>query len=92
MPNYDYECKQCERTFEVFQSIKEEPLAACPRCGGYIKRIINGGSGIIFKGSGFYSTDKQSGTKTPAGKDAPKAGETKPSKDAPKTDPVAAGK
>lgn len=59
MPNYDYECSKCNRVFEVFQRISEEPLKTCPTCGGRVKRLIGGGIGIIFKGSGFYSTDNK---------------------------------
>ncbi len=63
MPTYDYECTKCHYTFEVFQRISEEPVKVCPECGGVVKRLIGGGTGIIFKGSGFYTTDyKRSGT------------------------------
>ena len=58
MPTYEYECKSCSYHFEAFQSIKDEPLKKCPQCGKSVRRLINGGSGIIFKGSGFYITDK----------------------------------
>ncbi|MBN2145637.1 MAG: zinc ribbon domain-containing protein [Candidatus Aureabacteria bacterium] len=57
MPTYDYECNQCKKTFEVFQSIKAEKLKECPDCGGPVKRIIGTGAALIFKGSGFYETD-----------------------------------
>lgn len=43
--------------FESFQSIMDPPLQSCPACHGSLERIITGGSGIIFKGSGFYITD-----------------------------------
>jgi len=63
MPTYDYECKKCGHIFEVFQSISEEPLKECPKCGYEVRRLIGGGAGIIFKGSGFYVTDnKKSGS------------------------------
>lgn len=62
MPTYEYQCEKCEYLFEVFQSIHEEPLKSCPECGNGVKRLIGGGMGIIFKGSGFYSTDNRSGT------------------------------
>ena len=58
MPTYEYECKSCSHSFEAFQSIKDDPLEKCPQCGKKLRRLINGGSGIIFKGSGFYVTDK----------------------------------
>jgi len=58
MPTYEYECKSCGHTFEAFQSMSDAPLRECPKCGKEIRRLINGGGGIIFKGSGFYVTDK----------------------------------
>jgi len=57
MPTYDYKCSACEYRFEVFQGINEQPLRQCPRCNGTVQRIIGSGSGLIFKGSGFYITD-----------------------------------
>ena len=62
MPNYDYKCELCEQTFEVFQKMSDEKLTDCPQnqCAGTIKRLLGGGAGIIFKGSGFYQTDYRS--------------------------------
>ncbi len=58
MPTYDYECRNCRHTFEAFHSIKDEPLRKCPKCGkSSLRRLFGGGLGIIFKGSGFYTTD-----------------------------------
>ena len=57
MPTYEYECQKCGRSFEVFQSIKDAPKRTCPQCKGRLKRLMGTGAGIIFKGSGFYSTD-----------------------------------
>lgn len=57
MPTYEYECEKCKKVFDLFQSIKDEPIKKCPKCGGKVHRLIGGGSGIIFKGSGFYETD-----------------------------------
>jgi len=59
MPTYEYECRECSYTFEAFQSINDAPIKTCPLCGGDVKRLIGGGSGIIFKGSGFYITDSK---------------------------------
>ncbi len=57
MPTYEYECTQCGYRFEKFQMITAKPLEQCPKCGKKVKRLISSGSGIIFKGSGFYATD-----------------------------------
>lgn len=38
--------------------MSDEPLKNCPECGKDIRRLIHGGTGVIFKGSGFYVTDK----------------------------------
>jgi putative FmdB family regulatory protein len=63
MPTYEYECLNCKYRFEKFQTMTEEPLRVCPRCGGELRRLIGTGAGIIFKGEGFYHTDykRQSG-------------------------------
>ncbi|HLF14504.1 MAG TPA: zinc ribbon domain-containing protein [Bacteroidota bacterium] len=57
MPTYHYKCKACEREFEEFQGMSEDPLTRCPACGK--KKLIRliSGSGLVFKGSGFYLTD-----------------------------------
>jgi putative FmdB family regulatory protein len=57
MPTYEYECTKCKHVFEEFQKITEKPLLRCPKCRGKLRRLISGGVGIIFKGSGFYATD-----------------------------------
>jgi putative FmdB family regulatory protein len=67
MPTYEYECKSCGHSFEAFQSMSDAPLNDCPLCGKEVRRIINGGSGIIFKGSGFYVTDKKGGSGSAGG-------------------------
>ncbi|MDR1072389.1 MAG: zinc ribbon domain-containing protein [Treponema sp.] len=72
MPTYEYECKSCRHSFEVFQSMKDEPLKICPECGKEIRRLITGGSGVIFKGSGFYITDAQTNPAADGAKDAAK--------------------
>jgi len=64
MPTYEYECKSCLHRFDIFQSMSDEPLKICPECGKELRRLINGGTGVIFKGGGFYVTDKNSGGNT----------------------------
>jgi putative FmdB family regulatory protein len=73
MPTYEYECKSCSHSFEVFQSMNDPPLKICPECGSEVRRLIFGGTGVIFKGSGFYVTDKGKSGKT-AGKPCPANG------------------
>jgi putative FmdB family regulatory protein len=99
MPTYEYSCQKCGQIFEAFQSMRDEPFRECPKelCRlpkwghGKVKRLLGTGAGLIFKGSGFYSTDYRSDSyKEAAKKDtAPKtaeAGEKSPgSKDTAKS-------
>ena len=57
MPTYDYICDKCQKTFEFFQSMSDDPVKNCPECKNDIRRLVSGGTGLIFKGSGFYLTD-----------------------------------
>ena len=57
MPTYDYICKKCDHTFEYFQAMSDTRLENCPECKSKVRRLVSGGSGLIFKGSGFYLTD-----------------------------------
>ncbi len=59
MPTYEYECDDCKNIFEKFQGINDDPLTECTTCGGQVRRIIHGGAGLVFKGSGFYITDSR---------------------------------
>lgn len=73
MPTYDYECDACSHKFEKFQSITAPVVRKCPVCGKRkVRRLIGTGSGVIFKGSGFYQTDYRSESyRKAAKKDAP---------------------
>lgn len=82
MPTYEYECGKCSYVFEELQSISEKPLEKCPECGGRVNRLINGGAGILFKGSGFYVTDSK---KQSSASVSSKTSETKTSKKDAKT-------
>ncbi len=91
MPTYEYECAKCRKTFECHQSMKDKGFTTCPKefCRmkkwgrGKVTRLLGGGAGLIFKGSGFYITDYRSdGYKSAAKKDSgdassPKKTETK---------------
>ena len=68
MPTYQYECEACDHAFEILQSMLDEKLKKCPACDkNELNRLIGAGSGIIFKGSGFYETDYKR-------KESPKSG------------------
>lgn len=56
MPIYEYECLQCGKRTEVLQRMNEGPIAACPACGGEVKKLISSPA-FQFKGSGWYVTD-----------------------------------
>jgi putative FmdB family regulatory protein len=56
MPTYVYR-RQDGSTFEIDQRITADPLTECPTTGQPVTRVITGGAGLVFKGSGFYLTD-----------------------------------
>jgi putative FmdB family regulatory protein len=69
MPTYEYACEACGHAFEEFQSMSAKPIKKCPKCGkNKVQRLISGGAGFIFKGSGFYETDYRSPTYQAAAK------------------------
>ena len=70
MPIYEYQCEVCTDRFEVKQSMKDDPLTACPRCGKHVRRLISSPA-IMFKGSGWYVTDYSDKMKPSAGSEAP---------------------
>lgn len=58
MPTYEYNCRSCEKNFEFFQKMTDNPLTTCPDCKkDTLRRLIGTGAGLIFRGNGFYSTD-----------------------------------
>jgi putative FmdB family regulatory protein len=71
MPTYEYFCTSCGFEFEEFQSIASEPISVCPKCNEHVQRKISGGTGLIFKGSGFYITDYKN-KKSPQTSSTPK--------------------
>lgn len=69
MPTYSYECKKCGQVQDEFHMMSATPKVVCSACGSKsMKKLLGTGSGIIFKGSGFYETDYKNG-----GKKAPKS-------------------
>ena len=70
MPIYEYACTACGERTEAKQSFDDPPLEDCPHCGGKLRKLFSP-VGIVFKGSGFYSTDAKSKSKTSGGGDKP---------------------
>ena len=58
MPTYVYGCDVCGHRFETFQKVQDAPLTECPECGARIRRVFQPAP-IVFKGSGWYSTDSR---------------------------------
>jgi len=56
MPIYEYQCLSCGKKTELLQRMNDAPLAACPSCGGEVKKLISSPA-VQFKGSGWYVTD-----------------------------------
>lgn len=76
MPTYVYACKSCGHRFEQYQSFSEDSLTTCPECAQEALRKVFDSVGIVFKGSGFYSTDSAtSGASTPSGTSASSSSE-----------------
>jgi putative FmdB family regulatory protein len=87
MPTYDYECAN-GHSFEYLQSMSSDPLTKCINCGAQVRRLIGGGTGVIFKGSGFYVNDSKSKSNGSGKSAAKETGSDEPS--TPKTDAAAA--
>jgi putative FmdB family regulatory protein len=81
MPIYTYQCDNCGVRFERQQKFSEAPLTRCPECSKKSLRKIYTPVGIVFKGSGFYSTDHRSPSGANRSKDSTKSdSEEKPAK------------
>ena len=55
VPIYEYRCDK-GHTFEVMQSMSDDPLSACEVCGAPVQKVLHAPA-VHFKGSGFYNTD-----------------------------------
>src|SRR5436190_3732910 len=73
MPTYEYACRQCAHRVEVVQSLSDEPLKTCGVCGGELRKVFHP-AGVLFKGSGFYSTDNRA---KPKAESSGSSGETR---------------
>ena len=97
MPTYEYACLKCGQHFDAFQSMRDKPFDECPKhlCRlekwghGKVKRLLGTGAGIIFKGSGFYTTDYRSDSYKEAAKKETPASE-KPKTETKSEKPAAA--
>src|SRR5438132_753489 len=81
MPTYEYKCPAGHVFEKFFPTMHDKRREKCPVCGRQAERQISGGTGLVFKGSGFYITDyKRAGEKQQDGKEGSKATpESKPS-------------
>jgi putative FmdB family regulatory protein len=71
VPTYEYTCRDCGHTFEIVQSMWDDPLTMCPECGGSLRKVF-APPAISFKGTGFYATDHGKRSKKPEGEGAEK--------------------
>jgi len=78
VPTYEYVCASCGNHFDTVQSFSDPPLERCEICGGQLRRVFHP-AGILFKGSGFYSTDNRragsGGGKAKPGEKSERSGE-----------------
>ena len=74
MPTYEYR-REDGSVFEITQSINDDPLDTCPTTGQPVKRIISGGGGVVYKGTGWYVTDYKNGAHKSNGTSEAKASE-----------------
>lgn len=86
MPTYEYQCAK-GHAFERVQTMSDKPVSKCPVCGAKASRVISGGAGLIFKGTGFYITDYGKDGKG-ARKDPDGATKTEPKAESKSTDPA----
>lgn len=75
MPIYEYACTSCGERTEAKQSFADPPLEDCPLCGGKLRKLFSP-VGIVFKGSGFYSTDAKSKSKSSSSSGSDKTSES----------------
>lgn len=76
MPTYEYRCPAGHVFEKFFPTMHDKRREKCPICGKQAERLISGGAGLVFKGSGFYATDYKRAGPTPE-KPEKKEGESK---------------
>ena len=85
MPVYEYACTSCGERTEARQSFQDPPLEDCPHCGGKLRKLYSP-VGIVFKGSGFYSTDAKTKSGSTTEKKADSSSSDKSDKSGKSTD------
>jgi len=75
MPVYTYRCDNCGHEFDRQQSFQDNPLKVCPQCRKHTLHKVYRAAGVVFKGSGFYVTDKSKKAASPAPTNGKKAKE-----------------
>lgn len=75
MPTYEYYCETCNKRFDAFQKFSDAPLDACPEGHAPVRRVFSP-AGIIFKGSGWYSTDSKASASTTSSNDTKSSNST----------------
>jgi putative FmdB family regulatory protein len=78
MPVYEYECKECQKVFEVQQKISEEPLKTCPDCQGQVRKLMSMTS-FQLRGGGWYADGYSSASAASKGAEAAKPAPACPS-------------
>ena len=76
MPTYEYLCRQCGDRLEVVQSFADDSLTRHDACGGSLRKVFHA-RGVVFKGSGFYTTDSRKPSPTTMGANGKTASEPK---------------
>jgi putative FmdB family regulatory protein len=88
MPTYEYECRACNQRVEVIQKFSDAPLSTCEACGGSLRKLLFA-AGVIYKGSGFYTTDyknKENGKSSGSSNGSTASTETKSTEPSVKTE------
>jgi putative FmdB family regulatory protein len=65
MPLYEYKCDTCEKIFEEMQKFSDPALTACPTCNSPVQKLMSMTS-FALKGSGWYTTDYKTSSKSAA--------------------------
>src|SRR5436309_1448793 len=82
MPTYEYKCPAGHGFEKFYPTMNSSRRVKCPTCGKMAERQISGGTGLVFKGSGFYITDYKRAGVSKAGAESKSGAEPKPAAEA----------